>query len=1062
MSNYGLYNNSVKLFLNSYKRKKNDKGEFTEPLTHTWFEEPKGIFTSNIPIEKHEELYDLIYKTTFEEGKKTHVIERFTDPSIFKVDFDFEFDLTLIEDNGYRRQYDMDIVKDIIKIYNGVLIDYLDNVDTSKLVSFVFMRNKGYKSKGIWKDGFHLMYPEILMKARDQHIIRTKILERCGITFSKIPLKTIDYNLVIDKSIIDSNGWMMYGCSKVTALPYLLTKIYDYSMEEVSLDYYNDNRVLIEYLSLYNNKDKYEFKIKASILKNIVKIDKINRFNNKNNKSSNIIRRPINSINKNRIIRSPEELTQTRRLVDLLSDTRATEYEEWSNVGICLFNIDDSLLDAWDNFSKKTIKNNYKPGLCFDKWTKEFKLRDENVLGLGSLHRWAMEDDPIGYEQVRRKSLFNLIENSTNGTSGKVSDVVYEMFRYKFVCYDVKHNKWYNYKGHRWHHDEQGVDLMKRLNNDVLDEYLTANEVYLMKGKESTGEGKQPYLMSAKKLMEVTTKLQDIAFKDKVIRECKVKFSDSTFLEKLDLNPNLIGFENGVYDLDKGEFRDGRPEDLVSLSVGYDYINYNEISDDEGGWKNNEVIKEILLFIKQVLPIRRVRKYFMTLMSSMLYGGNPDERFYIWMGSGANGKTKMVELMSKTLGEYYQSVSIALFTQKRNASSAASPDVAKLRGARMVTTNEPNKGERLNTGLMKEYSGGDLITARPLYGNPYSFKPLFKIHVLSNNNLGVPPDDEGAWRRIRKILFLSKFTDEPDNTKKYQYPIDKYLADKFDYWASAFMFILLEEYKGYRKLGKKTIYEPPEVLEATLNYQRSLDTYQAFLDDHLIKTKSNEDHVMVNDLYPIYRRWYVENYNKTAANIRDFKESIDRKLDKLDNGKGWTNVRFKTEEDEIDNDNNDNNDTSEDTDMNKNIKMNEDDSDDNDNNDNNDTNINGKRTNSNTESKENIEFSDSDTENDEIVENNEDSIELSSDSVVISGKLRKSKKKLTDTDSVEYSDIISRKSRSRKSTKEKINSMRSEDNESKQEDVNSMVSEDSESVDSSLIVKSKKLKKLKI
>ena len=49
-----------------------------------------------------------------------------------------------------------------------------------------------------------------------------------------------------------------------------------------------------------------------------------------------------------------------------------------------------------------------------------------------------------------------------------------------------------------------------------------------------------------------------------------------TVSEKLDNNKNLIGFENGVFDLIKYEFRDGRPEDCISLSTKTDYIEYEE------------------------------------------------------------------------------------------------------------------------------------------------------------------------------------------------------------------------------------------------------------------------------------------------------------------------------------------------------------------------------------------------------------------------------------------------------------------------------------------------------
>jgi phage/plasmid-associated DNA primase len=175
---------------------------------------------------------------------------------------------------------------------------------------------------------------------------------------------------------------------------------------------------------------------------------------------------------------------------------------------------------------------------------------------------------------------------------------------------------------------EAGIALKMKLSNDVLNEYLKMNQLFLSRAYEMDGNKNQkhPYIDNAKKLLEVTLKLQDITFKDKLMKECSALFYDSKFVEKLDVKSNLICFENGVYDLDTREFRDGRPEDFCNLSTMTDYQEFD--------MENSPEIDEIKNFMSQVFPISRVRDYVYLLLSSFLLGKNPNEKFHVWTGTG--------------------------------------------------------------------------------------------------------------------------------------------------------------------------------------------------------------------------------------------------------------------------------------------------------------------------------------------------------------------------------------------------------------------------------------------
>ena len=67
---------------------------------------------------------------------------------------------------------------------------------------------------------------------------------------------------------------------------------------------------------------------------------------------------------------------------------------------------------------------------------------------------------------------------------------------------------------------------------------------------------------------------------------------------------------------------------------------------------------------------------------------------------------------------------------------------------------------KLNEGIMKELTGGDPIQARGLYCESETFYPQFKLVMCTNNLFDIESNDDGTWRRIRRVVYHSKFVDE--------------------------------------------------------------------------------------------------------------------------------------------------------------------------------------------------------------------------------------------------------------------------------------------------------------
>jgi len=347
----------------------------------------------------------------------------------------------------------------------------------------------------------------------------------------------------------------------------------------------------------------------------------------------------------------------------------------------------------------------------------------------------------------------------------------------------------------------------------------------------------------AKKMNELATKLKTVSFKDNVMKECSELFYDPKFESKLDEINSIIGFNNGVYDLETGEFRDGRPEDFVSFSTGLDYIEYNA---------NDPNIQGIQSYLAQVLTKPEVREYVTKLFASFLHGTLRDQKFYIWTGSGSNSKSKLLELFMSSFGDYCCVFPISMLTSKRVASNAANSELALAKGKRFALMSEPENDERINVGLMKELSGGDRIIARRMYHEPVEFNPKFKMVLACNKLPVVPSDDGGTWRRIRVVEFTSKFVENP--TAENEFPIDVDFSQNIQRWRPYFISLLLEYYKIYKIEGLR---EPEDVLRVTREYKRQNDHLADFVF-HCVE-KKEDAFLSLNETYAELKSWAREN-----------------------------------------------------------------------------------------------------------------------------------------------------------------------------------------------------------
>jgi len=545
-----------------------------------------------------------------------------------------------------------------------------------------------------------------------------------------------------------------------------------------------------------------------------------------------------------------DEIRRATKFTCMLSDKRTSEYHDWLRVGLALHNIDNSLLSAWIEFSKKCGKK-FKEGECEKMWKTMKNPSNGNVLTIRSLAFWAKQDDPKQYEAFNKEEFKIMMKKSLDGNTYYLAKSVYSKYSDRFVCSSIRTNTWWEFRNHRWNRIEEGYTLKILLSEDFANEYNKEIAEISIKATQVSGIEKEELQQRRSRIDKIVEKLMNNNFKKTLIDECKCLFYDATLEQKLDSNIHLIGFENGIYDMEQGSFREGRPDDYVTLSTKNDYHKWND---------KNPYNAPLFKFFSQVLPNEKVRTYFLNALCTCLSGETKEEKLYIMTGSGSNGKSLTMDLMYYALGDYYMSCPITIITRKRGQSNETSPEKVRMKGRRCGVFQETDEGEKLNVGVMKEFTGGDKVLVRDLFkgaNEMIEFKPQMKYFLTCNQLPAVPSNDDGTWRRLRVIEFASKFMDSP--TKPNEFVIDTMLKQKIEQWASTFISYLIHIFNTEYK-SKTYLKEPDEVMASTKQYKMENDFYTEYIIDRIEVTSNPKNMIGCETLCEDFKAWYKRAY----------------------------------------------------------------------------------------------------------------------------------------------------------------------------------------------------------
>jgi P4 family phage/plasmid primase-like protien len=905
---------SLDTFLKSVTTKKG------EQHTHTKIgNEKMGLYGGSyyIPLDKVDDFYRIYKKHVFQEGKFAFLTEKQLDDGPILIDVDLRYTCDIDS-----KQHNLNHICQLIEcILEG--IQKIKVVAESKpLECYVFEKENVNMLEDKTKDGIHMLI-NLKMDYKCKLLLRKHLLKEMPEIWKDLPIQN-SWQDVFDESVTKGYAnWQLYGSRKPGNESYQLRHRFvcmydtDWNIKEVP---FNQEWIITNFERLSaRNTDLVIFPLNPEIEEEYNSMDLM-----KKKTSTSKFKLQENSTFNTKMpfdIKSKEELdeyiegffeTYSSSSDNILHEAHqyvmALPEEFWGpgsypkrmRVGWALRNTDSRLFVTWLKFSIQHVDFDFSqiPEL-YDQWNN-FGFNKEG-LSIRSIIYWCKTSNPTQFFRIYEKTVSKYILYASETTKEyDLAMVLYQLYKDRFVCASYKDKLWYEFNNNRWIEIDDGHNLRSLISTDVykrFKEMVTCaiqNSKATQPGTDFNKEKKEANLPA-----NTAELLKKTSVKTNIMKEAQEIFYDSNFMDNLDTNPYLLGCNNCVIDFKENIHRKGRHDDYLSMSTKIDYQPLSYYKEH-----SPQIINEINEFMAQVYPIESVREYMWEHLASTLIGTNPNQSFYIYIGTGANGKSMMIDLMSKVLGDYKGTVPITLITQKRNSIGTTSSEVYQLKGIRYAVMQEPSKGDVINEGILKEITGGDPIQCRALYKESVTFIPQFKLGACMNCYLEVKSQDDGTWRRFQQIDHPSKFIDNPyademfsKDDYPYQFKKDKNLKDRFDSWAPVMLSMLVDI--AYKTKG---IVKSCAIIDAaTQKYRQSQDVHLEFINSNImVHDMPQPKKLKITTINDAFKNWYSSNHGNSGSKappLKDLKDYLIKKFGSYPKD-GWSKLSLIEQEEE--------------------------------------------------------------------------------------------------------------------------------------------------------------------
>lgn len=381
--------------------------------------------------------------------------------------------------------------------------------------------------------------------------------------------------------------------------------------------------------------------------------------------------------------------------------------------------------------------------------------------------------------------------------------------------------KWLVWNGVRWNHDQ--TDYVRHLMRQVC--RAAANRV-------------EPHRLKAK--------LSSVGTVSAVERFARADPEHAAMAEIWDADPWLLNTPSGVVNLRSGRTRPHQRQDRMTRIT-------TALS-----CQSPVPCPQWLNFLANVTGgDPELMSYLQRVIGYCLTGVTSEHALFFFYGTGANGKSVFVNVLTTILGDYAANAPMDTFMETR--SDRHPTDLAGLRGARFVSAVETEQGRRWNESKVKAITGGDKISARFMRQDFFEYVPQFKLLIAGNHKPSIRNVDEAMKRRLHLIPFTVTIPPEKRDAKL----TEKLLKERDGILAWAVEGCLLWQQQGLRV--------PKSVVSATEEYFEAEDALGQWIDERC--HQHAEAKTLTANLYSDWREW-AEQAGEFVGSIKRFAETL--------------------------------------------------------------------------------------------------------------------------------------------------------------------------------------------
>lgn len=884
-----------------------------------------GGKTYFIPPSHIDDFFDIL-ETCRKESRMLHYSERQETNAIQKSGIMIDFD-------RYQKARDAQITEkhfDALTRYIGKLLrEFLEfeeyaiddkftfHVFYIRKPSVVLVPNKVPGQPTLYKDGFHILIPEIQVTKGFKKYLSQELISR---NIIKNIFKDIDHIDGAEKMLDQMSASVpvqFLGNSKPGAPPYNLTHAYEVTFyvdeDDIDRKLLDINPILNCAVKLSRDADPtpinltYElslayytpiFAMRPTWLKK-------RQFNYRaaiESKIQTLVEKSAKDIfSEDDLRKDDEDLSITNinnphakylmNLLRILDVSYASEYESWFKV-ICAIahcGVTEDYKTVAREFSKRKPEA-WSNGEFERVWAEANNGRfNRRPVTMRSIKHWAMQSSPQAYAEVEKEHYGNILRRAVYDNEGRVEQahvarVCKAMCGDKFVV-DVGYNEktgkmgycWFEFvtpgqsmrKGevYKWRKELEPDNIHLFIGDHLPKVYTQVRDSVKDRKDNAQNEAEMKYWAGVEKNFRLyQSKLGNDQFQNGAVRQSQYNFRQRGFYEELDSYEDIIGVGNGVLKLGvEPQLIKGFHEYKISKFTETDYIPFDP---------ENPYIKRLLNAFRDIFPEEDVFRFMMMHAATGLDNKESACILTLLVGGGQNGKSFFAKMVHNTLGNMYcaagkSSLLTAPMERGENANSAQMQQKDK----RWFYIDEFNKCELLNTARIKSMVNPGWQSGRDLHTRQSNFKNTSNPICLSNFDFIIDTTDHGTWRRIYYYRNKRKFCKNPNPNNPFEKKVDPSLIDDCanDPLYKQAMLSIMVHYKSILCRDYKDDLKNvpiPTIERETEEFRNRQDALNKFITQMIVKSPKSEA-VGLPTLASKYIEWYNKNIKQAAQTVVD-------------------------------------------------------------------------------------------------------------------------------------------------------------------------------------------------